>query len=106
MSINSVVLVGRLTQDPRLTFTTTGKAVTNFGLAVDKPGKDRGVNFFDIVCWEKEAENAAQYLKKGRQVAVQGSLDTREYEHNGQKRKVVEVVAFRIQYLGSPRDDG
>lgn len=104
--MNSVNLVGRLTQDPRLSYTQSGRAVTNFTIAIDRRTSEKQTDFIDCVCWEKTAENVAQYVKKGRQVAVEGRIQTRNYEHEGQRRKVVEVLAHNVQFLGSPRDDG
>ena len=82
-SINQVILMGRLTRDPELRTTTTGKSVVNFSLAVDKGGQDAGADFFEIVAWEKLAELVAQYLSKGRRCLVQGRLSQRQWEQDG-----------------------
>lgn len=102
--MNSVILIGRLTRDPELRFTSAGKAVCNFDLAVDRPfiGKDgqKQTDFFKIQVWGKSAENCANYLVKGRLVAIKGSLQNRSYENaEGQKRYVTEVVAENVQFL-------
>jgi single-strand DNA-binding protein len=102
--MNHIVLIGRLTRDPELRYTPNGVAVANFDLAVDRPTKnaqgEQETDFIRIIVWQKQAENAANYLKKGRLVGVEGRLQIRGYEtRDGQKRKVAEVVASYIQYL-------
>lgn len=101
-SINQVILMGRLTRDPEMRTTTSGKSVTSFGLAVDKPGPDDAADFFDIVAWEKLGELVNQYLTKGRRCLVQGRLSFRQWEQDGQKRSKVEVVATDVTFLDGP----
>lgn len=110
--LNQVVLIGRLTRDPELRYTTgNGVAVTTFTIAVDR-FKQQGVreaDFINIVTWEKLAENCANYLQKGRLVAVVGRLQIRSYEDSqGVKRKTAEVVARDVKFLERARaeDDG
>ncbi len=108
--LNRIVLIGRLTRDPELRFTQSGKAVCQFILAVDRPfsGQDgnREADFIDIVVWNKLGENCAQYLAKGRMAAVDGRLQIRSYEGNdGQRRYVTEVIADKVVFL-SPRSEG
>ena len=96
--LNSVVLIGRLTKDPELRYTPSGKAVATLRLAVDRgtvnQQGERETDFIDIVVWEKQAETVANYLQKGRLVAVQGRLQIRQYTtQDGQKREKAEVVA-------------
>lgn len=98
-SINQVILMGRLTRDPELRTTTTGKSVVNFSLAVDKGGQDAGADFFEIVAWEKLAELIQQYLSKGRRCLVQGRLSQRQWEQDGQKRSRIEVMANDVTFL-------
>ncbi|MCR4425843.1 MAG: single-stranded DNA-binding protein [Firmicutes bacterium] len=102
--MNRVVLVGRLTRDPELRFTQNGIAVARFTLAVDRPFSnqqgERETDFIDVVVWRKQAENSAEYLKKGHLAAVDGRLQVRSYQTaEGQKRRVWEVVADRVQFL-------
>lgn len=110
--MNSVTLVGRLAADPDLRFIpTTGRAVVNFRLAVDKElskekreeFKQQGkqtADFIQIVVYGKSAENCANYTKKGRMCAVQGRISTRTYtSNNGEKRFVTEVVANRVEFI-------
>lgn len=108
--LNRIVLIGRLTRDPELRFTQSGKAVCQFTLAVDRPftGQDgnRGADFINIVVWNKSGENCAQYLAKGRMAAVDGRLQIRSYDGNdGQRHYVSEVIADNVRFL-SPKDGG
>lgn len=98
--MNAVCLVGRLVRDPDLRYLTNGTPVATFSLAVDNPFKKGEADFLDIVTWQKTAENVANHLQKGRLVAINGRIQTRTYETTeGQKRKVVEVVASEVQFL-------
>jgi single-strand DNA-binding protein len=108
--INRVVLVGRLTRDPELRTTANGKSVVSFSIAVDKrfkpQGSDQTADFFRVQAWEKTAEFVANYLTKGRLVAVDGRLEQRSYvDKDGNKRESIEVVAETVQGLDRPRDD-
>lgn len=108
--MNHIVLIGRLTRDPELRYTPNGVAVANFDLAVNRPTTnqqgERETDFIRIVAWQKQAELCANYLKKGRLVAVEGRLQIRSYEtQDGQKRRVAEVVANFVQFLDRNRDD-
>lgn len=110
MSINRVVLVGRLTRDPELRTTTTGKSVVEFSIAVDKQRKptdgSNTADFFRIKAWGTTADFVANYLTKGRLVAVDGRLEQRRWQApDGQNREVTEVVAENVQGLDRPRDD-
>lgn len=107
--LNSVVLIGRLTKDPELRYTPSGKAVANLRLAVDRGAVnqqgERETDFIDIVVWERQAETVANYLRKGRLVAVQGRLQIRQYTNQeGQRRERAEVVASTVRFLDSARD--
>ncbi len=105
--MNCVVMVGRLTRDPELRFIAgSGKAVATFAIAVDRPfAKEKTADFFNVVVWGKPAENAANYLAKGRQVAVKGYLQSRSYEDKtGQKRYVTEIVADNVEFIGGAGD--
>lgn len=108
--INRVILVGRLTRDPETRTTTTGKSVTDFSIAVQKRIKPQDgspdADFFRVVAWERTAEYVANYLTKGRLVAVDGRLQSRKYtDKDGMNREVVEVIADNVQSLERPRDD-
>ncbi len=108
--INRVVLVGRLTRDPELRTTTTGKNVCGFGIAVTKRFKPQDgspdADFFNITAWGQTADYVANYLTKGRLVAVDGRLQVRKYTaQDGTNRESVEVVAENVQGLDRPRED-
>lgn len=100
--MNKVILVGRLTQDPEIRYTQTGKAVASFTLAVNRfvsQGKSEA-DFIPIVVWDKLAEVCGNNLTKGQRLLVEGRLQIRSYEGNdGQKRRVAEVVAQNIEFL-------
>lgn len=103
--MNKIILIGRLTRDPELRYTPNGAAVCSFTLAVDRPftnqGGNREADFINIVVWNKQGENCAKYLSKGRQAAVEGRLQIRSYEGNdGQRRYVTEVIADRVEFIG------
>lgn len=106
--LNRVILIGRLTADPVLRYTQSGKAVAKFTLAVDRrKGQDGNheTDFVDIVVWEKLGEICANNLGKGRLVAVEGRLQIRSYEaQDGSKRKATEVVAQAVEFLDWPKD--
>ena len=105
--MNKVVLIGRLTRDPELRYTSNSNtAVCNFTVAIDRPINPntgtREADFIPVVVWNKQAENVKNYLTKGSQVAVEGRIQTRSYDdQNGQKRYVTEVYANNVEFLGS-----
>lgn len=107
-SINQVILMGRLTRDPEMRTTTTGKTIASFSLAVDRGGQDDQADFFDITAWEKLGELVNQYLSKGRRCLVQGRLrqDSWDDKETGKKRSKVEVVATDVTFLDGPGGDG
>ena len=113
MSINKVILIGRLGQEPELKYTPSGAAVCNFSLATseswtDKSGqKQERTEWHRVVVWGKLAELCNQYLAKGRQCFVEGSLQTRQWEdQQGQKRYTTEINARNIQFLGGQASAG
>ena len=101
--LNRVILIGRLTKDPDLRYTPSGVACTQFNLAVDRQYKSEGqpdADFIPIVTWRQTAEACANYLRKGRLCAVEGRIQTRNYENNeGRKVYVTEVVADNVRFL-------
>ena len=102
--INKSIIVGRLVRDPELKQTNSGKSVTSFTVACDRMGE--GADFIKCVAWEKQAENLCKYQGKGDLVGIEGSIQVRKYEHNGQNREAFEVVAHNIQFLGGKKEDG
>lgn len=108
--MNRTVLVGRLTKDPDLRYTNSGKAVANFTLAVNRPFKnaqgDREADFIMCQIWGKPAENLANYMRKGSQIGVDGRIQTRSYEgQDGNRVYVTEVVADNVQFLESKSEN-
>lgn len=106
--LNRALLVGRLTRDPELRRTGSGKAVTSFNLAVERNFKkenEQDADFINCVCWGKIAENTERYCSKGSMVSVDGRIQTRNYENNqGQKVYVTEVIADSVQFINTKRD--
>lgn len=106
-SINQVILMGRLTRDPEVRTTTTGKTITSFSIAVDRTGQEGATDFFEVTAWEKLGELVNQYLSKGRRCLVQGRLrqDSWDDKETGKKRSKVEVVATDVTFLDGPSGD-
>ncbi|MBO8165101.1 MAG: single-stranded DNA-binding protein [Brevibacillus sp.] len=103
--LNRVILIGNLTRDPELRYTPSGVAVTTFTLAVNRPfsnqAGEREADFINVVAWRQLADLCANYLRKGRQAAVEGRLQTRSYDNkDGRRVYVTEVVAENVQFLG------
>lgn len=104
--MNKVFLIGRLTRDPELRYTSSNIAVATFSIAVDhnfsNAAGEREADFINIVVWRKQAENVKNYMHKGSQVAIDGRIQTRSYDDtDGKKRYVTEVVADNVQFLDS-----
>lgn len=101
--VNKIFLIGRLTMDPELKYTTGGNAVSRMSIAVDRQYKDsegnKKVDFIPVIAWRKLAEIVAQYMKKGKLISVVGSLEIRSYEVEGDKRYIAEVIAEDIKFL-------
>lgn len=102
--INRIILVGRLVADPEVRYTQSGIAVANFTIAVERPFRsasgEKQTDFIPIVAWRKLAELMGQYMKKGRLIGVDGSLQMRKYQtKEGENRTVYEVLADSIQFL-------
>lgn len=113
MSVNKVILLGRLGQDPELKYTPSGAPVCNFSLATsefwaDKNGqKQERTEWHRVVVWGKLAELCNQYLGKGRQAFVEGRLQTRSWDdQNGQKKYTTEIVATTVQFIGAQGQAG
>jgi single-strand DNA-binding protein len=111
MSVNKVILVGRLGKDPETRYTSSGQAVCNFSLATDETYKDRAgerqkrTEWHRIVVWAKQAEIAQQYLHKGSLIFLEGRIQTRQWDDKeGQKRTTTEIVATNFRMLGSRGD--
>lgn len=107
-SINQVILMGRLTRDPEVRTTSTGKTIASFSIAVDRGGQEDAADFFDVTAWEKLGELVNQYLSKGRRCLVQGRLrqDSWDDKETGKKRSKVEVVATDVTFLDGAGGEG
>ena len=107
--LNRVILMGRLVSDPELKTTTSGISVTSFRIAVDrsyvKAGAERQADFFDIVAWRNTAEFVCRNFGKGSLIAVDGQLQSRQYQaKDGTNRTVIEVVADNVSFTGERRE--
>ena len=107
--LNCVTLMGRLVADPELRTTTSGKEVVNFCIAVDrsfvKQGEERKADFINIVTWGNTANFVSRYFSKGSMIALQGSIQTRNYEdNNGNKRTAFEVLTREVSFCGSKNE--
>ena len=115
--MNKVILMGRLTGDVQLKDTNSGKSYTRVGLAVDRPfSKNKEVDFFNLVAWDKTAEMMSRYLEKGRRILVEGRLQMNNYEKNGVKVTSYDVIVGNVEFAddkkkaadpfgGTPIDD-
>lgn len=104
--MNTIILIGRTTTSVECKHTTSGKAVTQFTLAVPKNFKKDETNFIPVVFWGQQAEALSKYVTKGQQIAVQGELISRKYEVDGNKRTAYEVVGEKFSFCGSKQDNG
>ena len=108
--MNKVFLIGNLTRDPELTETASGVAVCNFSIAVNRnyasQDGERQTDFFNCTAWRGTAEAISRYTKKGKKIAVTGSIQLRNYEDNqGVKRTAIDIIAQDVEFL-SPRENG
>jgi len=106
MSVNKVILVGRLGRDPETRYTGSGQAVANFSIATDESYKDKNgkkqkrTEWHKIIVWGKQAEIAQKYLTKGALVFIEGRIQSREWEKDGEKHRSFEIVATNFRMLG------
>jgi single-strand DNA-binding protein len=112
MNINRVVMTGNLTRDPELRSTGSGLSVCKLGVACNTRRKngagewEEKPNFFRVTVFGPQGENCAQYLKKGRPVAIDGRLEWSQYERDGQTRESIDIIADTVQFLGGRDDTG
>jgi single-strand DNA-binding protein len=109
--INNAVIMGRICNDLELRTTASNTSVTNFTVAVDrnyqKQGEEKQTDFLTVVCWKSTADFVSRYFRKGSMIAVQGAIQTRNYEDkNGNKRTAVEIVADNVSLCGSKAENG
>lgn len=106
--LNCVIIIGRLTKDPELRYSPAGVAIANFTLAVNRLFAKEGqqqADFIPVVAFNKQAENCANYISKGRLVAIEGRLQVRTYEtDDGQRRWVTEVIAHNVRFLDKAKE--
>lgn len=98
--MNVVAIIGNVASDVELRHTANGRPVASFRIAVSRPGGEEA-DFFTVVAWERQAELANEYLTKGRRVAIEGRMHHSTWEAEGGKRSKVEIVAHRLDFLGS-----
>jgi single-strand DNA-binding protein len=99
IEMNLIVLTGRLTRDPELKYGQSGKAYSRFSLAVDRTFPKGEADFINCVAFDKTAELVGEYLRKGKKVGVQGSLQMNKYEVNGEKRTSYDVIVRTLEFL-------
>ena len=109
--INNVVVMGRMVANPELKTTPNGVSVTSFRVAVDRnfvrQGEERQADFIDVVAWRQTAEFVCRHFRKGSMIAVQGALQSRNYEdRSGNKRTAIEIVADNVSFCGDKADSG
>ena len=110
-SFNKVMLIGRLTRDPEMRYTTSGLAVTSFSIAVDRRNKnqqgEKQTDFFRCTAWRQSAEFVSSYASKGRLIAVEGRIELNEYVgQDGQKKSSADIVCDHVEILDSNREQG
>jgi single-strand DNA-binding protein len=112
MNINRVVLTGNLTRDPEHRETPGGLSICKLGIACNTRRRtssgewEEKANFFRVTVFGKQADNCAQYLRKGRPVAIDGRLEWSQWERDGQKRESIDIIADSVQFLAGGRDEG
>src|SRR5690348_18374220 len=101
--VNVVTLIGNLATEVQLREVGPDKKVASFVLAVDRASREGGADFVTVAAWDRQAELCAEYLGRGRRIAVDGRLKSRSWEEDGKRRTAIEVVARRVEFLGGPR---
>ena len=103
--MNLVTLIGRLTRDPELKYSQSGKAFTKFSIAVTREFNRDEADFINCIAWDKRAETICEYLRKGRRIALQGRLSARSYEQNGETKWITEVVVDKFDFIDYQKSD-
>lgn len=98
--MNKVVLIGRITAKPEISYTQSNMAITKFTIAVDR-GKDKGADFIRVTAFDRQAETIARYMDKGRMIAIEGRIQTGSYKKDGKTVYTTDVIADRSEFLGS-----
>lgn len=99
--MNLIVLIGRLTADPTLKYSQSGKAFTKFSIAVTREFNRDDADFINCIAWDKRAETICEYLRKGRRIALQGRLSVRSYEKDGETKWITEVIIDKFEFADS-----
>lgn len=103
--MNRIIIKGRIAREIEIRQTQTGKAVGNFSVAVDKGfGENKSADFFRVQAWEKTADFVAKYFSKGKEILIEGRMESREYDKDGQKVTVWELIAERVEFCGGARE--
>ena len=103
--MNRIIIKGRIAREIEVRQTQTGKSVGSFSVAVDKGfGENKSADFFRVQAWEKTADFVAKYFSKGKEILVEGRMESREYDKDGQKVTVWELIAERVEFCGGARE--
>ena len=103
--MNNITLLGRLTKDPELKYSQSGKAFTKFSIAVTREFNRDEADFINCIAWEKRAETICEYLRKGKRIALQGRLSVRQYEKDGETKWITEVIVDKFEFVDSANND-
>lgn len=103
--MNHVTLLGRLTRDPELKYTQSGKAFTKLSIAVTREFNRDEADFINCIAWDKRAETICEYLRKGRRIALQGRLSVRQYEKDGETKWITEVIVDKFDFIDYQKSD-
>ena len=103
--MNNITLLGRLTRDPELKYTQSGKAFTKFSIAVTREFNRDEADFINCIAWDKRAETICEYLRKGKRIALQGRLSVRSYEKDGETKWITEVIVDKFDFIDYQKSD-
>ena len=103
--MNNITLIGRLTRDPELKYTQSGKAFCKFSIAVQREFNREEADFINCIAWDKRAEAICEYLRKGRRIATQGRLSVNSYEKDGETKWITEVIVDKFEFVDSSNND-
>ena len=103
--MNNITLIGRLTRDPELKYSQSGKAFTKFNIAVQREFKKDEADFINCIAWDKRAEAICEYLRKGRRIAIQGRLSVNSYDKDGETKWITEVIVDKFEFVDSANSD-
>ena len=104
--MNNVILMGRLTRDPELKYSQSGKAFSKFTVAVNREFNREEADFINCTAWGKTAETIAEYLRKGRRIALQGRISVSSYEQNGETKWSTEVIVDKFEFVDTANSTG